>query len=513
MTYPLLAIALLLLVASSEESRPPAATNSLVISEVMANPRAVDDAHGEWIELHNRGRTALSLRGWMLRSARDRPRRITAAVTVPAGGYVVLARNGSPSRNGGVRAAYAYGPWLSLANGADWLSLADTRGVTVDSVAWHRTAAGASWELGDDARPHADVDVPRWHLATSRFGAGDRGTPAAPNDGIVAVATLPTPTVARRDGAPIASAPSAPLTPAARKELVVRLLDVGQGDATYISNGTSKVIIDGGPDTLRFGALLDSLGLNGATIDVVVLSHQHYDHHAGLRELFRSSRHITVRYFFENEDAYTNVALEHLRDSVDARVGRGQTIARDSDDPCGDGRPLCTITMNGGARLHILRPNPRGSSPNDRSTPLKLVGPDSASFTMWFAGDAEHEEIGWFARAGYDAIPGMRVHVLKGDHHGSCNGVSSWYLRATNPDWVTFSVGADNGYGHVHAQAKALYTRFDKPWYRTDENGTIVFRSAGTPGSGYTVSVLRGTSSMSGSGDRFSTQGACNPMP
>ena len=35
-----------------------------------------------------------------------------------------------------------------------------------------------------------------------------------------------------------------------------RRIDIGQGDATYIANGTSKVIIDGGPDTVRFGRLL-----------------------------------------------------------------------------------------------------------------------------------------------------------------------------------------------------------------------------------------------------------------
>jgi competence protein ComEC len=160
-----------------------------------------------------------------------------------------------------------------------------------------------------------------------------------------------------------------------------------------------------------------------------------------------------------------------------------------------------------------MRPNPAGTSPNDRSVPVKLVGPDSASFTMWLAGDAEHEEIAWFARAGYDRTPGMKVRVLKGDHHGSCNGVSSWYLRATDPEIVTFSVGRDNGYGHVHTQAKALYSRFGKPWYRTDENGTIVFRTPGTPGGGYSVSVLRGGRSLSGSGDRTSSQGGCNPIP
>ena len=78
---------------------------------------------------------------------------------------------------------------------------------------------------------------------------------------------------------------------------------------------------------------------------------------------------------------------------------------------------------------------------------------------------------------------------------------------------MTFSVGRDNGYGHVHSQAKALYSRFGKPWYRTDENGTIVFRSPGTPGGGYSVNVLRGGRSLSGSGDRTSSQEGCNPIP
>ena len=503
-----------LFLSAGRPARAQDAQPDLVISEVMANPRAVSDAEGEWFEVHNRGRAAVSLRGWTIRSGNDRPHRVTSAVTVPADGYVVLARNGAFTLNGGVRAAYAYGPGIVLANRADWLALGDSHGGTVDSVAWEGTTAGASWELGDEARPHAAVTAPGWHLATTRFGAGDRGPPGAPNDGIVA-----SPPAADRargvtpEVGPVHRASRGGAPPGSRSELVVRVLDVGQGDATYISNGTSKVIIDGGPDTLRFGQLLDSLGLDDATIDVVILSHEHYDHHAGLRELFRSSRHIAVRYFFENEDRYSNAALQHLRDSVNARVARGETIYRDSDDPCGDGRLVCTITMNGGAKLHIMRPNPAGTSPNDRSTPVKLVGPDSASFTMWLAGDAEHEEIDWFARAGYDVTPGMKVRVLKGDHHGSCNGVTSWYLRATDPDWVTFSVGRDNGYGHVHTQAKALYSSFGTPWYRTDENGTIEFRSPGTPGGGYSVTVRRGGRSPDGMGDRTSSQGACNPIP
>ena len=39
-----------------------------------------------------------------------------------------------------------------------------------------------------------------------------------------------------------------------RAELIVRVLDVGQGDATYVENGSSRVIIDGGPSPRRSAA-------------------------------------------------------------------------------------------------------------------------------------------------------------------------------------------------------------------------------------------------------------------
>src|SRR6202163_2526990 len=184
------------------------------------------------------------------------------------------------------------------------------------------------------------------------------------------------------------------VTDSGGRELIVRLLDIGQGDATYIRNGSSRVIIDGGPDTIAFGRYLDSLKLNNSTIDVVILSHQHLDHYSGLRELFKTTRHIRVRYFFENKDTAPAVTLAELRDSILSRMDRDSLIYRDTDDPCSSGRPICTITMTGGAKLHIMAPLPSGDGPNNRSTAVKLIGPDSASFTMWLAGDAEHEEIG-----------------------------------------------------------------------------------------------------------------------
>ena len=459
---------------------------ALVINEFMADPNAVTDANGEWFELYNPGSAAINIQNWTVASANDAGFTITTSVSVPAGGYVVLARVAASGTNGGVTVAYAYGTAVTLANTSDWLSLRDNTGATVDSVNWTSATAGKSWSLKSPLVAHQTVVAGSvWQLATSTYGLGDFGTPKAKNDGYTGVA-----------------------------ELVVRVLDVGQGDANYISNGTSKVIIDGGPSATRMGVLLDSLGLNGSTINAVILSHQHADHLAGLQELFKSSRNITINYFFENKDVYTSVGLQTLRDSINARVGRGQLIYRDTDDPCANGTAICDLLLNGGAKLHVMRPMPSDPNPNNRSVPVKLIGPDSASFSMWLAGDAEQQAISYFlGAAGYATNPGMHVKVLKADHHGSCNGLTNAYLNATTPSYVTASVANSNSYHHMHTQAKTMYSAHGDPWYRTDQNGTIVFRSPGTPGGGYTVSVLKGTTNMAGASDAASTATECNPIP
>jgi competence protein ComEC len=505
MTRSRLALFCLVLTAAAVQGREPAPR--VVISEVMADPAAVPDERGEWFEVQNSGRRPVDLRGFRIASANDRVHVITRSVVVPPGGYAVLARHGARRSNGGVNAQYVYGAAIDLANGADWIALRHPRGGTIDSVAWRSTSPGVSWGVRDPDVSHPEVGGANWQRAVSGYGDGDRGTPGRRNDGAV-------PTVAAVSAESAAGTTADPGADRVASEVVVRVLDVGQGDAIYVANGGSNVLVDGGPDPARLGQLLDSLGLNGATIDVVVLSHQHYDHHSGLRELFRSRRHIRVRFFFENQDAYPGAALAELRDSVAARVARRELVYRDTDDPCADDRPICTITMRGGAKLHVMRPAPRATDANDRSAPLKLVGPDSASFTMWLAGDAEHDALRWFdVVADYDARPGMRVNVVKAGHHGSCNGVTSRYLRLTDPDWVVISLGAANDYGHVHAQAKAAYASAGTPWYRTDQNGTITIRSPGKPRGGYSIRASRGVASANGPSDRPSTQARCNPVP
>lgn len=477
--------ALLALLTACGDSRaallrsPSLVGSDVIISRVMADPSVVSDDRGEWIEIANLGGDSTDLRGWQLRSARDPGFTIPRSLIVAPGGTVILGRSADSSTNGGVHVDLVY-TGIVLGNAGDWVVLKDPGGVTADSVEWNVPPTGTAID-NRGAREARPLSPPV---------AAPRSTPPAPP------VTLPSTADTVRD------APSP-------KELVVRVLDIGQGDAILIQNGGSTVLVDGGPNPAVLGHQLDALGLNGSTIDAVILTHAHSDHYQGLRELFATRRHITVRYFWENQDASTNVTLQKLRDSLASRVRAGSLVYRTTDDPCANGTPLCTVTLKGGATLHIMRPDPNGHGPNNRSAALKLVGPDSASFTMWMAGDAEIDAIGWFAHTGYQRAPGMRVDVLKADHHGSCNGVTDLYLDLLEPSLLVTSLAAVNDYGHMHAQAKAMYERHRIPWYRTDQNGMITLRSAGVPGSKYSVSVERGAQNLSGPSDRRSTAPQC----
>ncbi|HEU0053659.1 MAG TPA: lamin tail domain-containing protein [Longimicrobium sp.] len=456
-----------------------ALAGKLVINELMIDPSAVTDANGEWLEIHNRADTAVNLQGFILAGNSDSNHTISSSVPIPSRGYAVLAKNGTSGTNGGVTVNYVYGT-MNLANGSDWVALRDAAGASVDSVAWSTTVpAGSSRGVTDPDSDNLALSGSNWHTSAVAYGGGDNGTPGAQNDG-------------------------------RRSPLTVRMLDVGQGDALYITNGLSKVVLDGGPSTTDIAGVISEFGLDHGRIDYMFLTHPHADHLAGLREFFKASHDIDITYFFENKDTYSGSTLASLRDSINARVGRGELIYRDTDDPCTTGAAICTILLDGGARMHVLKPKPTDSNPNNRSFAMKLVGPDSASFTMWAAGDAEHAAIIYFdSTANYDVSPGMNVNVLKADHHGSCNGISTRLLNLTTPDYVFMGVSSTNTYGHVHNQTKTLLSGLSIPWLRTDENGRITFTTPGTVGGGYSVSYATGSASENGSADATSVDADC----
>jgi len=68
------------------------------------------------------------------------------------------------------------------------------------------------------------------------------------------------------------------------------------------------------------------------------------------------------------------------------------------------------------------------------------------------------------------------VDLLMAGHHGSKNSTSEELLRVTQPETVFISVGENNAYGHPAQSLLNRLTAFGCEVYRTDLNGTLIFR-------------------------------------
>lgn len=153
------------------------AVGDLVITEVMANPGAVSDTTGEWIEV--RVTRDVDLNGVGIDRAGDTASPTLIAtpdcVRVTAGSYIVLAKSGDVSMNGGLPAIThtftASLPSGSAASPGDVQLVYDT--TVLDSVTWTRSANGAALQR--------DPDGDSWCDAATPYGAGDLGTPGAAN--------------------------------------------------------------------------------------------------------------------------------------------------------------------------------------------------------------------------------------------------------------------------------------------------------------------------------------------
>jgi hypothetical protein len=156
----------------------------MVISEIMQNPDAVSDFHGDWFEVYNPNGFSVDLSGWTIKDDDADSHIVSGSLSVPAGGYVVIGRDGDTSRNGGAPVDYVTGSDILLHNNYDELILIDPDGVRIDRVAWDdgRTfpdPTGASMTLLDLGADNGNGAS--WCRATTPFGNGDLGTPGAAN--------------------------------------------------------------------------------------------------------------------------------------------------------------------------------------------------------------------------------------------------------------------------------------------------------------------------------------------
>jgi len=330
-------------------------------------------------------------------------------------------------------------------------------------MAWARSGGGPPAPA--DLQLAATAAVPPGQGWLSGLGRGLRRVARVQTAGIGLVVVLGTITLGSR--------------PDGRLHLTV--LDVGQGDAILIEAPTGAIaLIDGGPDPeLGLRRLGEALPFWARDIKVLLLSHPHQDHVAGLPDVLVRHR---VRLVLHAGIAYDNPAY-------------GQFLTDAGEEPGGQlalARAGAVISLDANTRLELLYPTaadaalplPDGDINNASVVALLRHG----AFTALLTGDAEAPIERLLLER--DKIPPL--DVLKVGHHGSDSSTTPALVEIGQPAVAIISAGARNEYGHPHAVT--LDTLADAGGiavYRTDRDGSVEVVSDGR---GYAVRTRNGTS-------------------
>lgn len=155
----------------------------LLITEFMADPAAVTDANGEWIEIYNTTNFMIEINGYYLSDGGADTIQIVSAtpVWIPSGSYFVIGQNSDITLNGGVSVNYVFGGF-TVNNSNSSIILTDSLFNVIDEMSYTATVPGKSTSLDPFFYDAVSNDNPaNWCTATSVYGAGDFGTPGAVN--------------------------------------------------------------------------------------------------------------------------------------------------------------------------------------------------------------------------------------------------------------------------------------------------------------------------------------------
>ncbi|MYM62701.1 DNA internalization-related competence protein ComEC/Rec2 [Pseudomaricurvus sp. HS19] len=244
----------------------------------------------------------------------------------------------------------------------------------------------------------------------------------------------------------------------------LEVLDVGQGLAVMVSDGSQHLLYDTGPAFGDFSAVesvvLPWLGLQRATgLQQAVISHWDNDHAGGLGPLQRG---VAVEGWLLAPGRRAHAPVH----------GTLQWCDRDREWWLG-GWLVRAFGVTAGS----------GGSDNNRSCVLLL---EYDGLRVLLPGDIEKEREAQLLRHPWLQQP---VSIMVAPHHGSKSSSSVGWLQQLQPQVVLVSSGYRNRYHHPHPSVLRRYQALGSRVYSTAEEGSLTVEVIA--GGGYNVSGFR----------------------
>ena len=235
-------------------------------------------------------------------------------------------------------------------------------------------------------------------------------------------------------------------------EIVVAVLDVGQGLSIVVETKNSVLVYDTGAAypggfNLTEAVLLPYLRSRGIQkIDTLIISHNDNDHAGGfdvLGDRFQVDRVLASNF---ND-------LKPIK-----RAAKHNVCHADQE------------WRSGGVLFEILSPGfdtPQGD--NNRSCVLRI---SNNSSTLLLTADIELATERWLVTA----QPSLKADFLLVPHHGSKTSSSAEFLEAIGAKFALLSVGYASRYGHPHPVVMNRYKKVNSNVVSTADNGSILLK-------------------------------------
>ena len=234
------------------------------------------------------------------------------------------------------------------------------------------------------------------------------------------------------------------------------LLDVGQGDSILIRfpHNSSNILIDtGGIINSSYSIVINktipylkSIGITN--IDYLILSHGDYDH---MGESINLVENFKVEKVIFNCGKFNDLEKELIYAMDKKKIPYYSCIEE------------LNIDDN---KLFFIN-NKDYDNENDNSSVIYTKLNNHKFLFMGDAGVGVEEDL-------IEKYNLQDIDVLKVGHHGSKTSSGKEFINEINPKYSIISVGKNNRYGHPNKEV--LNNLSDSKIYRTDQNGSVMFK-------------------------------------
>lgn len=236
----------------------------------------------------------------------------------------------------------------------------------------------------------------------------------------------------------------------------VCVLDVGQGDAILVADGSTAVLVDTGPDE-KVSQALARQGI--IHLDAIVLTHLHDDHVGGVDDL--------VGRVGCNRVLVAGGVSEQIPEDLSVSITKLSGHAAE-EISCGD-----TIRV-GSFSLRVVSPTePVDGGENADSLELALTYEHNGNgLSGLLTGDAEKDETAaCLARGDVGDIDFLKV-----GHHGSEVSLTADEAVLLNPEVSVASAGEGNKYGHPRKECMDVLSGAGSVFLCTKDVGTVTVK-------------------------------------